>query len=133
MINPKDVLLELLRIGGKAIVSFPNFGHWKIRFQLLFTGRMPITKGLPYAWYETPNIHFFTIKDFQELCKELNIIIEKNIALTSKGKQFEIFSEMSGANLFTSEAIFLLSHKKFKPIKIKSKQKTFVTNSIMTN
>ena len=131
MINPKVVLLELLRIGVKAIVSFPNFGHWKIRFQLLFTGRMPITKGLPYAWYETPNIHFFTIKDFQELCKELNIIIEKNIALTSKGKQFEIFSEMSGANLFTSEAIFLLSHKKFKPIKIKSKQKTFVTNSIM--
>ena len=92
MIKPKAVLLELLRIGGKAIVSFPNFGHWSIRLQLLLTGKMPITKGLPYAWYETPNIHFFTIKDFQNLCKELNIIIEKSIALTSNGKQFEISS-----------------------------------------
>jgi len=133
MIKPKVVLLDLLRIGGKAIVSFPNFGHWKIRFQLLFSGKMPVTKGLPYTWYETPNIHFFTIKDFQELCKELNIIIEKSIALTSKGKQFEILSDISGANLFTSEAIFLLSYKKFKPIKIESKQKTFVRNSVVAS
>ena len=75
MIKPKDMLLELLRIGGKAIVSFPNFGHWKIRLQLLFYGKMPVTKGLPYAWYETPNIHFFTIKDFKDLCEKSNIII----------------------------------------------------------
>ena len=130
MIKPKDVLLELLRIGGKAIVSFPNFGHWRIRLQLLLTGKMPITKGLPYAWYETPNIHFFTIKDFQNLCKELNIIIEKSIALTSKGRQFEIsFRESSGANLLTSEAIFLLSYQNFKPIKIQSKQKSFIANN----
>ena len=131
MIKPKEVLLELLRIGGKAIVSFPNFGHWKIRFQLLLAGKMPITKGLPYAWYETPNIHFFTIKDFQNLCKELNIVIEKSIALTSKGKQFEISSGILGANLFTSEAIFLLSYQNFKPIKIKSKQKSFANNSAL--
>ena len=129
MIKPKNVLLELLRIGGKAIVSFPNFGHWSIRLQLLLTGKMPITKGLPYAWYETPNIHFFTIKDFQNLCKELNIIIEKSIALTSKGKQFDISSGISGANLFTSEAIFLLSYRNFEPIKIQSKQKSFANNS----
>lgn len=129
MIKPKDVLLELLRIGGKAIVSFPNFGHWAIRLQLLLTGKMPITKGLPYAWYETPNIHFFTIKDFQNLCKESNIVIEKSIALTSKGRQFEITSGIIGANLFTSEAIFLLSYKNFQPIKIKSKQKSFANNS----
>ena len=129
MIKPKKVLLELLRIGGKAIVSFPNFAHWKIRLQLLITGKMPITKGLPYAWYETPNIHFFTIKDFQNLCNESNIIIEKGIALTSKGKQFEIYSGISGANLFTSEAIFLLSYQNFQPIKIKSKQKTFTNHS----
>ena len=76
MIRPKEVLLELLRIGGKAIISFPNFGHWRIRLQLLFSGKMPITKGLPYAWYETPNIHFFTIKDFENLCEELNVVIE---------------------------------------------------------
>jgi len=129
MMRPKEVLFELLRIGGKAIVSFPNFGHWKIRFQLLLSGKMPITKGLPYAWYETPNIHFFTIKDFQNLCKESNIIIEKSIALTSEGRQFEISSGISGANLFTSEAIFLLSNKNYEPIKIKTKQKSFVNNS----
>ena len=133
MIRPKDILLDLLRIGDKAIVSFPNFGHWKIRAQLLFFGKMPITKGLPYAWYETPNIHFFTIKDFQNLCKESNIIIEKSIALTSKGKQFDISSNISGANLFTSEAIFLLSYKNFEPIKIKSNQKSFINNSALTN
>ena len=133
MIKPRDVLLELLRIGGKAIVSFPNFGHWKIRLQLLLTGKTPITEGLPYAWYETPNIHFFTIKDFQDLCKQSNIIIEKSIALTNKGRQFEIPDGMSSANLFTSEAIFLLSYKNFEPIKLQSKQKTFVKNSALVN
>ena len=131
MIKPKDVLLELLRIGGKAIVSFPNFGHWRIRLQLLLTGKMPITKGLPYAWYETPNIHFFTIKDFQNLCKASNIIIEKSIALTNKGRQYDISSGISGANLFTSEAIFLLSYQNFQSIKIQSKQKSFANNSAL--
>ena len=131
MLKPKDVLLELLRIGSKAIVSFPNFGHWRIRLQLLFTGKMPMTKGLPYKWYETPNIHFFTIKDFENLCKELNIVIEKSIGLTSSGKQFSISKKLSNENLFTSEAIFLLSYQNFEPIKLKSKQKTFVGNSII--
>ena len=131
MIKPKEVLLELLRIGEKAIVSFPNFGHWTIRLQLLMNGRMPITKGLPYAWYETPNIHFFTIKDFQDLCKELNIIIEKSIALSSRGKQFEISSGISGANLFTSEAIFLLSYQNYEPIKIRAKQESFIKKSAL--
>ena len=133
MLKPKNVLIELLRIGSKAIVSFPNFGHWKIRLQLLLTGKMPITKGLPYAWYETPNIHFFTIKDFQNLCKELNIVIEKSIALTSKGNQFEINQNSFGANLFTNEAIFLLSYKNFEPIKIKSAKKVFNGNSVIAN
>ena len=133
MIKPREVLLDLLRIGGKAIISFPNFGHWKIRIQLLLKGKMPITEGLPYAWYETPNIHFFTIKDFQNLCKELNIVIEKSIALTSKGNQFEINQNSFGANLFTNEAIFLLSYKNFEPIKLKSNQKTFIQNSAIVN
>ena len=133
MIKPREVLLDLLRIGGKAIISFPNFGHWKIRIQLLIKGKMPITEGLPYAWYETPNIHFFTIKDFQNLCKELNIVIEKSIALTSKGNQFEINQNSFGANLFTNEAIFLLSYKNFEPIKLKSNQKTFIQNSAIVN
>ncbi|KAI93388.1 methionine biosynthesis protein, partial [Rhodomicrobium udaipurense JA643] len=66
--RPKEVLQELLRIARHVIVSFPNFGHWRIRTQILFNGRMPVTWNLPEAWYETPNIHFCTIADFRELC-----------------------------------------------------------------
>ena len=131
MINPKSVLLELLRIGSKAIVSFPNFGHWKIRLQLLFNGKMPVTEGLPFTWYETPNIHFFTIQDFLNLCSDLNIVVEKSIGLSSQGKQFEIPVGLSGANLFTQEAIFLLSYKSFEPIKLKTSKKAFIKNSVL--
>ena len=131
MIKPKDILVELLRIGNKAIVSFPNFGHWKIRTHLMLKGKMPITKGLPYTWYETPNIHFFTIKDFQELCRNLNIVIEKSIGLTSNGKKFNIKENSFGINLFTSEAIFLLSYNNVQPIKIKSKQGIVPSASII--
>jgi len=133
MMKPKEMLKELLRIGGKAIVSFPNFGHWKIRFQLLLTGKMPVTDVLPFAWYETPNIHFFTIKDFQNLCKEMNIVIEKSIGLTSKGEQFDINNSFSSTNLFTHEAIFLLSYKNFEPIKIKTSNKIFAKNSAIVS
>ena len=131
MLKPKNVLIELLRIGSKAIVSFPNFGHWKIRLQLLLTGKMPITKGLPYAWYETPNIHFFTIKDFRNLCDESNIIIEKSVALSSAGKQFKSNSHLLSENLFTSEAIFLISYQNYEPVKLKTKQKSFINNSVI--
>ena len=133
MMKPKEILKELLRIGGKAIVSFPNFGHWKIRFQLLLTGKMPITDVLPFAWYETPNIHFFTIKDFQNLCKEMNIIIDKSIGLTSKGEQFDISNNFITTNLLTHEAIFLLSYKNFEPIKIKTSSKIFAKNSAIVS
>ena len=133
MMKPKEMLKELLRIGGKAIVSFPNFGHWKIRFQLLLTGKMPVTDVLPFAWYDTPNIHFFTIKDFQNLCKEMNIIIEKSIGLTSQGKQFTINNNFNSTNLFTHEAIFLLSYQNFKPIKIKTANKIFAKNSAIAS
>ena len=133
VLKPKDLLIELLRIGKKAIVSFPNFGHWRIRTQLLFKGRMPITKGLPYSWYETPNIHFFTIKDFQELCKELNIVIEDSIGLTSNGKQFKLNNNSLGVNFFTSEAIFLITYQNFEPIKIKLNKKNFSNTAIAAN
>jgi len=133
MMKPKQIITELLRIGSKAIVSFPNFGHWKIRTQLLLSGKMPVTEGLPFAWYDTPNIHFFTIRDFQNLCKEMNIIIEKSIGLTSKGKQFIIKNNFNSANLFTNEAIFLLSYQNFNPIKIKSSNRVFVKNSAIVS
>ncbi len=133
MMKPKQILTELLRIGSKAIVSFPNFGHWKIRLQLLLSGKMPVTESLPFAWYDTPNIHFFTIKDFQNLCEEMNIVIEKSIGLTSKGKQFPIKDNFSFANVFTHEAIFLLSYQNFEPIKIKTSNKVFVKNSAIAS
>ena len=133
MMKPKEILSELLRIGSKAIVSFPNFGHWKIRLQLLVSGRMPVTDTLPYTWYETPNIHFFTIKDFLSLCSEMNIVVEKSIGLTSKGRQFNISESRMGVNLFTHEAIFLLSYKKFEPIKIKASRKVFSKNSAIAS
>jgi len=133
MIKPKEILSELLRIGSKAIVSFPNFGHWKIRLQLLVSGRMPVTDTLPYTWYETPNIHFFTIKDFLSLCSEMNIVVEKSIGLTSKGRQFNISESRMGVNLFTHEAIFLLSYKKFEPIKIKTSRKVFSKKSAIAS
>ena len=133
MIEPKKILKELLRIGSKAIVSFPNFGHWKIRLQLLFKGKMPITEGLPYSWYDTPNIHFFTLKDFQNLCSKMNIVIENSIGLTNKGKQFSINDSLLPANIITNEAIFLLSYKDFEPIKLKSTNKIFTKNSAIVN
>ena len=133
MMKPKDILSDLLRIGSKAIVSFPNFGHWKIRFQLLFSGKMPVTESLPYTWYDTPNIHFFTIKDFLKLCIDMNIVVEKSIGLTSKGKQFDISESLTGVNFYTHEAIFLLSYKNFEPIKIKSTKKIFNKNSVIAS
>ena len=66
--HPRVVLEHMLRIGRRAVVSFPNFGHWQVRLQLLFAGHMPQTDILPYSWYDTPNIHHCTIKDFRQLC-----------------------------------------------------------------
>ena len=133
MIEPKKILKQLLRIGSKAIVSFPNFGHWKIRLQLLFKGKMPITDGLPYSWYDTPNILFFTLRDFQNLCSKMNIVIENSIGLTNRGKQFKINGSLIPANIITNEAIFLLSYKDFEPIKLKSTNTIFTKNSAIAN
>ena len=90
MFEPKKILNELLRVGSKAIVSFPNFGHWKIRLQLLLKGKMPITEGLPYSWYDTPNIHFFTLKDFENLCNEMNIVSSTVVGQHFKSAYFEL-------------------------------------------
>ncbi len=70
---PDKMLLEMLRVGRQCIVTFPNFGHWRARLHLMFKGRMPVSDLLPYEWYNTPNIHFCTINDFEELCRALNI------------------------------------------------------------
>lgn len=74
--RPDQVLDELLRVGRKAFVSFPNFAHWKVRASLLWNGRMPVTRLLPIAWYETPNIHHVTVRDFRALVAEKNLRVE---------------------------------------------------------
>ena len=108
--NPDYVLTEMLRVGKKCIVSFPNFAYWKIRFNFFVTGNMPKSKVLPFEWYNTPNIHLLTIKDFFEYTKKHNISILQGIYTTKahikKGIQYNIFS-----NLLAEEAIFVISRK----------------------
>ncbi len=97
--KPKEVLEEALRVGKKVIVSFPNFGSLKVRLKLLFSGKMPVTKELPYTWYDTPNIHFFTVFDFKDLCKEMNIEILDEMYLTKTGdifRRLHIFPNIRG-------------------------------------
>ncbi len=107
--RPLEVLDQLLRIGKRAIVSFPNFGHWNIRRQLMFKGRMPVTENLSYAWYDTPNIHFCTIKDFVMLCRDLDAKVERSIALNAQGQRMGLGIPLFMQNLFGEQAIFLLS------------------------
>jgi methionine biosynthesis protein MetW len=106
--NPKWVLENLLRIGRRAIVSFPNFGHWSIRSQLLLTGRMPVTKNLPDAWYETGNAHLCTIKDFVDLADVAGARIESAVAFNSAGTRLPIRRSLSLQNLLGEKAVFLL-------------------------
>ena len=80
-LHPREVLLEMVRVGKRAIVAFPNFGHWSSRLSLTFTGRAPKTRHLPYEWYNTPNIHFVTIPDFEELVRKEGLMIEKSYFL----------------------------------------------------
>jgi len=110
--RPKHVVDQLLRIGRRAIVSFPNFGHWKIRTHLLFKGRMPVTENLPIAWYETPNIHFCTINDFVELCGELDANIEQSVALKATGQKLGFNVPVHMQNLIGEQAIFLLNRNR---------------------
>lgn len=102
--RPRAVLEELLRIGRKAFVSFPNFAHWKVRLSLLVGGRMPVTRQLPIAWYETPNIHFSSIDDFLALVGEMGVKVEDAWFLTGNRQR-----SAAAANLLAEHAIFLLS------------------------
>jgi methionine biosynthesis protein MetW len=88
--NPRNVLEQMLRIGKRAIVSFPNFGHWRVRWEVAARGRMPVTQNLSYAWYETPNIHFCTIRDFVALVEEIDAHMVKAMALDKEGAQIGI-------------------------------------------
>ena len=83
-LNPEKVLNELLRVGKKAIVTIPNFGYWKVRIDLLFKGTMPITENLPNEWYNTPNLHMCSIKDFVNFCNDRKLKLTKSISLRGK-------------------------------------------------
>lgn len=109
--NPRTVLEQLLRIADRAIVSFPNFGHWLIRWQIMAYGRMPVTDKLPEQWYNTQNIHFCTIKDFASLCQTIDASVEKSTAITSNGKILDDHIPLFIKNLLGREAIFMLGHK----------------------
>ena len=107
-INPEIVIKELLRVGNKAIVTIPNFGHWKVRLNLLFQGTMPVTKTLPNEWYNTPNIHMCTIKDFFKFSETINFKIFKSIALMNRNVSTINKSNLSIKNLFCELGIFLI-------------------------
>ena len=109
--KPRWVLEQMLRIGKRVIVSFPNFGHWRIRGQLLWYGRMPITQNLPVSWYDTPNIHFCTIRDFVELTRDLNVKIERGVAFGPSGGRVRFDAPWWFWNLFGEQAVFLLTRK----------------------
>src|SRR5947209_9471147 len=109
--QPRLVLENMLRIGRHGIVSFPNFGHWKIRLQILLRGQMPRTDNLPYAWWESPNIHFCTIKDFRELCEVVVAKVEKSVALDAWGRALRFNAPWWTWNLLGEQAVFLLSRR----------------------
>jgi len=111
MRDPRAVLLDLVRIGHKAVVSVPNFGHWKNRLYLALRGRMPVTKTLSYEWYDTPNIHFCTISDFVVLAENLGITIEQRVVVDATGRKVNFSGRGRTANLFGEQGVFLLSRK----------------------
>jgi len=109
MHEPREVLEQMMRIGKRAIVSLPNFGYWRLRLFMMFKGRMPVSENLPYEWYNTPNIHFCTIRDFVALTKDMNLTIERSLFLDEEGSSKTIGKSVAVANWFGEQGVFLLS------------------------
>ena len=106
--NPEKVIDDLLRVANKAIVTIPNFGYWKVRLHLLLKGTMPITKNLPDEWYNTPNLHMCTIKDFYNFCSKKNIELYKSIALNGEKTSQINKINLNIKNLYSELGIFLI-------------------------
>ena len=106
--NPELVINELLRVGKKAIVTIPNFGYWKVRLHLLLKGTMPVTETLPDQWYNTPNLHMCTIKDFVYFVRSRNFKIFKSLALNEKNTSLINNKNLGIKNLFSDLGIFLI-------------------------
>jgi methionine biosynthesis protein MetW len=101
--HPRQVLREMLRVGRRAIVAFPNFGHWRVRLSMLASGRAPRTRLFPYAWYESPNIHFLTVRDFEELAAIEKFTVERRYCLAGH-RRVDVLP-----NLLAEVAVFLVS------------------------
>ncbi len=109
--NPRDVLAQLVRIGRRAIVTFPNFGYWRLRWSLMTNGRMPTTRLLAEPWYSTENIHLCTIRDFTQLCDDLGLRTERQVILNHTGHDTQFRSTSRFANFFGEQALFMLSRR----------------------
>ena len=109
-LNPEKVIKELLRVGKKAIVTIPNFGHWKVRLKLLINGTMPLTENLPYEWHNTPNLHMCTIKDFFIFCEKRNIKILRSLALNQEKISEISVKNLKYKNLMSNLGIFLIGN-----------------------
>jgi methionine biosynthesis protein MetW len=107
--QPRTVLKQLLRISRHAIISFPNFGHWQVRAQLVLTGRMPVTENLPDAWYDSPNAHLCTIKDFADLCRSMDAHVDRAVAFNASGQKLGTWMPLTMHNLLGERAVFMLS------------------------
>lgn len=105
--RPAFVIEEMLRVGKRAVISFPNFGHWSVRAQLLFRGRMPRTRKLPFEWHDTPNIHLLTIRDFRDFCRRRNLEVLREIDLRL-GRRLPW---RPGANWLADEGLFVITRR----------------------
>ena len=107
--DPKELLFQLVRIARHAVVSFPNYGHWRMRWSLAWYGRMPAVGDDDSMWYDTPNIHLCTIRDFVELCRALDLKVERAVSLSHTGSSWEISRIGAAANLLGQQGIFRLT------------------------
>ena len=112
MQRPDQIMEQLVRIGRRVVVSIPNFGYWKVRLFLLLRGRMPVSKFLPYQWYDTPNIHLCTVRDFIALCRDQNITLDRLIPLTPSGTYNRSFWADHLMNLAAEQAVFVVTGNK---------------------
>lgn len=108
MMDPKGVIEQAMRIGKRAVVSLPNFAYWRLRLYVMFKGRMPVSESLPYEWYNTPNIHFCTIRDFVRLTRHMGLTIERSLFLDEEGSSRTMGNSIATANWFGEQAVFLL-------------------------
>ena len=113
--NVRGILEQMLRLGRRAAVSFPNFGHWRVRWDLMARGRMPVTESLPYAWYDTPNIHLCTVVDFLDLCRAMDVSVERAVVIDAAGRSRPFRKVGWTTNWLAEKAVFLISRSRGAP------------------